>query len=189
MTRIGIFITATLALVSGLALWNWTSNLYEQDTKSLIHEEMSPYVFENEGFKIMFPMPPQNVKDTIVEPETEEVKHYSTYLSQNAKGTFFVVNVISYPNYEGDLKDKMNQLLELMVKMDPQNSIVEKDQQDFQGYPSIRYLIKGPNKSITAQAMEINDKVYLISTMSLSNQYDPNEFDIFLNSFQLIPEE
>jgi hypothetical protein len=134
------------------------------------------------GFKALFPVAPQNAKETVMGRE------YDMYVAEHTDGTLYMVSSITFP-HDSEVIQKgvvLKTLMHEMVESNPQNSLEGVQEGNENGKSTLQFKINGPSRIIEAKEFLVGDKVYILSRLSNQQHANSKEFDTFVKSFQLM---
>jgi hypothetical protein len=138
-------------------------------------------------FRVMFPFPPQYAKDLVAIPNSDKKRRYEIYASEKIDGTLFLISVITYPS-EVDTSDSneiLQQVAYELVQNKPGNRLTKLKESFFNGYPSLDFSIENQQFHIEGKMILVNKTVYVLSYSTRLGDFDPKEYQYFIDSFEL----
>lgn len=147
------------------------------------HEFNSPTA----QFKVLFPTLPQHATDTIDDPKTKQSREYDMYVAEKDNGTIFMISIIKMMNK--DVKIDENALTAVMddiLVANPQSKLKTMQVGTYQSHPALDFSIENDQVNIDGKAFLEGNTLYLLTSAAKLPNYHKNEFDFFVNSFQLL---
>lgn len=141
-------------------------------------------------FKAIFPTLPQRAGQTLEDPKTKEQRQYDMYVSEGENGNLFMISIIRMldkPNAKIN-ETVMSSVINELLTANPDSKINKMEISKYKDYPSMNFSIAGNQVNIDGKAFLAGNTLYVLTYAAKPNNYKPNEFDYFLSSFQLTPE-
>lgn len=139
-------------------------------------------------FTAILPNSPQYAKDFIAIPNTDKKRRYDMYASEKVDGTLFLISMITYPREidtsfaEKILRQNIDEVMQ--KKLDNRELSVSKEM--FQGRKAIDFSAEGEQFDIEGKAILDDHTVYLLTYTTHKNNYDPKEYQYFVDSFHIL---
>ena len=148
------------------------------------------YVAPKGQFSVLLPSLPHHATDMVNEPITHEVRQYEMFLAKKDDGTVYSINLISFPakktikEEEKDLEKLVNELL----SSNPNNKVKNVLKSQFRENKAIDFSVEADQMSMSGKAFLKDSTLYVLSTSAAkTNNSNTQEFNFFINSFQLAP--
>lgn len=200
MSRLGLLVgAAAVAIAAFLALrysQNSTTSL-EQPKQALKMPEISKLNLQNwheftapgNQFKVLFPTLPQQANEQLKDPKTKGSRQYEMFVSEKDNGTIFMINIITLlekPPADSDEKI-LSGIMNEMVSSSPQSKLKNMKMGRYRNFPALDFSIENQELTIDGKVFVEGNTLYLLSSIAKAATYQPEEFEFFVNSFQLLP--
>lgn len=147
------------------------------------HEFVSPM----QKFKVLLPTLPQHAQENVNDPKTHQRKEYDMYVSEKDNGTVFMISLITIGS-EGQLNEEaLSNVMHDMLTGNPRSKLKNVKMGKYHGYPSLDFSIESEQAIIDGKVFLSGSTLYLLTSASRPEQYSRQEFDYFVNSFELTP--
>lgn len=148
------------------------------------HEFTSP----SGSFKVLLPTLPQHATERLDDPKTKEKRQYDMYVSEKDNGTIFMISIITLLDQkEAKLDESMlSSVMSDMLATNPENKVKLMQMGTYKQFPAIDFSIENNQLSIDGKAFIEGQTLYLLTSVGKINQYMKQEFDFFVNSFELL---
>lgn len=143
------------------------------------------YKAPNMQFSIMLPTYPQNAKQTMTDPKTKAVRKYDMYVSEKDDGSLFMISLIQFPNSKETPEYIQKSVVNDLLASNPQNQLKSMKVGEYKGKKTLDFSIVNNEMTVDGMAFSQGDTLYLLSAIFKNNAYHPEEFQYFLNSFDL----
>ncbi|MGA8165629.1 MAG: hypothetical protein WB791_11545 [Waddliaceae bacterium] len=147
------------------------------------HEFSAP----NGSFKVLLPSLPQHATENISDPKFQKKKKYDMYVSEKPDGTVFMINLIGLPDIPPSIDSKklLTATMNDMVSSNPENKLKTVEVGEYNGYPSLDFIMENNEVNIDAKIFLVENTLYVLSRVVKNQNYTPNEYNFFINSFEL----
>jgi hypothetical protein len=147
------------------------------------------FVQSNNKFTVQLPVVPQNATETVSIPNSDKKRDYDMYVSEQLNGTIYLISLITYPKdfNTADESHLLHEIVDEMVKANPNNQLVEVKDETVQGQKAVGYTINNKEISVKGKAIAEGKVVYIISYMAKTPDFTQAEYEHFINSFKIGP--
>jgi hypothetical protein len=139
-------------------------------------------------FKVMLPHKPQYAKDLLPIPDSDKKRRYDMYASEKIDGSLFLISVITYP-MEVDTsfpEDIIRQTVDELMRSKPDNQLSKLDKNLLRTKPAFDFSIDNKDFHVEGQVIMDDKTVYVLSYIARKDEFDPIEYQYFIDSFQLL---
>jgi len=181
-----------LVIVAILAFVDF--NLSKKDIKNSIQEKNLPpkdwskfFPFTGK-FTVYLPKAPKYAIDVINEPNTDIKRWYEMYASEEVNGTVFLLNLISYQS-EPDphhVKNLLHNVINELVSSNLNNHVIEIKDGTFKEREAVFFNIENEAIEVKGVAFLAGKTIYQLTYTSLSENFEDDEYQNFINSFELV---
>lgn len=146
---------------------------------------------QSKRFKVMFPEPPQYAKQTVPVPNTDKLRTYEMYVSENLNTSIFMISLISYPTGIdiSDKKQLLHDVVDEMMQTKPDNRLKKIEDTTYENYPAVDFNISNNKFNVDGRAFLVDRTVYLLSYIAKISDLSQSEYEYFINSFHLTSDE
>ena len=180
-------------IIGGFTLFYFSRDFSSSGTQ---HKELKEYAdaeFETwheytapEGkFKVLLPVLPQHGQDIVDMPNAPGKREYDLYVSEKDDGTIFMISLITIMNKENLDENTLTAVMNDILKASPNNKLKTMTKGKYKEFPAMDFSIENGHVNIDGKAFLVDNKLYLLTTVSQLTNYKKQEFEFFLNSFQL----
>ncbi len=142
------------------------------------------------NFSVMFPNPPHHANE--IKNDNKELgrTNYDVYISTKEDGPLFSVYVISFPEKKlGNKKDFLSDFIKKTLSSNPTNEI-----KNFQALPgkngnAVEFTVENDGSTVYGRAFINDNTIYIVSTTAKNEAKNKAEYDLFIDSFTMIPEK
>lgn len=165
--------------------------LYDKTTTSSDKEDFSTwqdFIPRSGLFKVLLPHTPQYAKDLVSIPDSDKKRRYDMYASEKIDGTLFLISVITYPS-EVDTKNSheiLNQTVNELMQSNVDNRLISRKEIQFEKYPAVDFSMNNRDFHVQGRAILVDKIVYVVSYITRKNDFDPVEYQHFIDSFELL---
>lgn len=140
-------------------------------------------------FKVLFPSLPQHAQEKLGDPKTKEPRQYDMYVSEKDNGTLFMISLITLLDTNKKKLDEsmLSGIIDNMLSASPNSKVKNMRMGSYRDYPSIDFSVQNEQVNIDGKAFLVNNTLYILTAISKLSNYHREEFDFFINSFQLTP--
>lgn len=155
------------------------------------HFDWKNYKYPQSGFAIDFPKKPEYVQQSVDIPKSKLKISYETYLSEPTDNVVFVVSVWNYPGQidmskpEVNLQDGFNGMISALPGSETKSMKI----QDFEGFKALEFLVQNENIFFQGKLILVHNTLYQVFTVYKNTEDMKNNFNHFINSFELIEPE
>jgi len=163
----------------------------DSSTSNIASSTWREYVAPFGQFKVLMPSRPHHATDLVNVPDSKEVRKYEIYLANKDDGTLYSINLITFPE---DNKEKfddifLQKVVTELLTSNANNTIRNMKMVPFRDGKAIEFSVDTANTALNGKAFLQGKTLYVLSTTSVNkDNLNPQEFDFFINSFQLGPE-
>jgi len=139
-------------------------------------------------FHVLVPQLPQHVAKNVHDEKLGQKLLYNVYTSEHSNGSLYTVLLITYPE-PLDLAQQDEQLqavVDRLMKGNKDNRLKLRTISKFHGFDALDLALENNEYQIVSKAFFVEDTLYVLTSMSYSAGYNANEFQFFVNSFQLM---
>lgn len=139
-------------------------------------------------FKVLLPNAPQYAKDFIPIPDSTQKRRYDMYASEKIDGTLFLISMITYPP-EVDTsfdEDILHQNIKELIHNKPHNNLTKILNGTFGDYQTFDFTIESKEFHVEGKAIKVDKIVYMLTYITPKENFDPEEYQHFINSFHLL---
>jgi hypothetical protein len=142
-------------------------------------------------FKVMLPHPPQTAKDLVAIPGSDKKRRYDMYASEKIDGTLFLISAITYPHdVDTSLTDDiLQQTLDELMKSNPDNRISKLKNNNFKTYRTLDFSLNNREFHVEGKILMVGKTVFVLSYITRNKSFNPNEYQKFIDSFELLNKE
>lgn len=194
MSKIWWIIGLVALAMAGFLFFNYSRDFA---STALSHPELKEYAesqFQNwhefsaplAKFKVLVPVLPQHGTDTLNDPKTQETRKYDIYVSEKDDGTIFMISMITMMNGEAKLdKNTLTTVMNDILAASPNNKLKIMKMGTYKQYPALDFSIENDQVNIDGKAFLVGNTLYLLTSVAKIINYKKQEFEFFVNSFQL----
>ena len=146
------------------------------------HEYTSPL----SKFKVLLPVLPQHGQDTVNAPDAPGKREYDLYVSEKDDGTIFMISLIKILNDQKLDENTLTAVMNDILKATPNNKLKTMQLGKYKEYSAIDFSIENDEVNINGKAFIVGNTLYLLTSVSKMMNYKKQEFELFVNSFQLL---
>jgi len=203
MTRLALIVLIVILALLGYFLVKQTresEQILQQDeeqvmpttTENLDFDFHNWHLFSspNETFKVLLPTLPQHATENITDPKSQAVRKYDMYVSEKPDGTVFMISLVTFPDIPKTLDDKklLTAIMNDMVATNPNNELKTVESGEYNGHPSLDFTMGNQNVTINAKSFLVGNTLYVLSRIVKKEDEKSNEYNFFINSFELSPQ-
>jgi hypothetical protein len=151
----------------------------------------STFTSKESGFSVDLPKKPEHVHQTIKVPKSEVTIDYDTYVSEPDDSVVYVVSVWNYPaeidmsKPEVNLQDGFSGMISAL----PGSKVVNMQMTDVEGYKALEFLVQYEDIFFQGRLILVYNTLYQVFTVYKKSVEMAQNYDHFINSFQLIQPE
>jgi hypothetical protein len=137
---------------------------------------------------VAFPEVPEHVKQTMKLEEDEYDMQYDVYVATELnKQAVFMVLIAQYPPYVNESCSELSLecFLNGVLMQHPNNQLVFADLVDVQGHKGMDFFIKTKGMFFKGRAVMAGSNLYLVAMECEEGHYQEQQFQYFINSFEL----
>ncbi len=160
----------------------------EENEQSQNFKNWRKFIPRSHLFKILLPHSPQYAKDFLSIPNSDKKRRYDMYASEKIDGTLFLVSVINYPS-EIDLNftaDVLRDNIQEFMHNRPGNQLVKLVKGIEEGAKSYDFRFEKQDFRVEGKAILDDHTVYMLTYIAHIDNFDSNEYDYFIHSFQIL---
>lgn len=150
------------------------------------YEDWREYQSKEGNFKVFFPTIPQHATENLPEAKTKLSRKYDMYVAERMDGAIFMISLITYIDPIENPKKTLRTVLDEMLALNPKNKLENVQETTFKNHEALDFLIRNPDVQIQAKIFVVKNTIYLISYIAQSENYQKEDFDHFLGTFQLL---
>lgn len=195
MDRLGILVICLAILAAGLFYVNQGTQdataTHSGDKNSKNDSKHSTWlVFKPRSglFQVALPHSPQYAKDFVPIPGTDQKRRYDMYASEDIDGTVFLISVITYPAeaVTGESSELLKQIVNELMKAKPDNQLISQKESSFQGHEALDFKFENKQFHVEGKAFKVDNRVYVLSHVTRKGDREIEDFNYFINSFELL---
>ncbi len=195
MTKTIIFIVLATLLIGVILVSTRTINTDKNLSRTKAGQAAAPvylnwreFIDQSRKFKILLPSTPQYIKETLEIPKSDKKRRYEIYVSEGLNGSVFMINLITYPsdvdtsNIDQILHDTVYEI----ISTHPSNQLKELTETIYQNQQAVDFHVINQNFDVQGKAFMVEKTIYLLTYIAKASDVDMDEYQHFLNSFQLL---
>lgn len=136
-------------------------------------------------FTVMLPGLPQNAKQSTRDPKTNQMRNYEMYVSEKDDGSIFMISVIQFPESKEAPETLQKTVVNDLLAANPTNQLKNMKIGDYKGRKTLDFTIENNEMTIDGMTFTEGDTLYMLSALFRNNSYHPEEYQYFLNSFDM----
>lgn len=147
-----------------------------------------PFIPASRLFKASLPYKPQYGKDAIAIPNSDKMRRFDMYASENIDGSLFLISMITYPpeiNVSQDADEILQKNVEEIVANKPGNRLSKMNKGVFKAFKALDFDFENQKYQVSGKAFVNGNIVYILTYSTIDKKVDPEEFNYFIDSFQL----
>lgn len=155
---------------------------------SKVFSSWKEFVPQSRLFLVKLPSDPQYAKDLVAIPNSDQKRRFDMYASEKIDGTLFLVSIITYPD-EADTSftsDILRQTVEELMRNKPDNKLTKIQDNVFQLHPTLDFSFDSQQFHVEGKVIMVNKRVFVLSYVTRKNEFDPAEYQYFIDSFKLL---
>lgn len=151
-------------------------------------EEWREFEADEAKFKVQIPALPQHATETVRDPKDQQKREYDMYVSQKNDGTIFMISLITYENDQetSNPTKLLKSIVEEMLASNPSNKLKSLKENLYHQYKAIDFSIENADVHMDGKAFVIGKTLYILSYIAKSADYNPLEYQHFIDSFKLL---
>lgn len=139
----------------------------------------------SEAFHVMLPAPPQHATQVVKDKKTGEDRFYDMTVAQKSNGTVFMVSIIHFKGSEGAPAKVQKTVVNDLVAANPENQLKTMKVGEFQQFKTLDFSIQNSQMILEGMTFVDGERLYLLSALFPITLYSPEEFQFFIQSFEL----
>lgn len=146
------------------------------------------FVPRSKLFQVLLPSQPQYAKDIVDVPGTDQKRRYDMYASEKIDGTLFLISVITYPPEVNTSfsEDIIKQTIDELRRSKPDNKLTKLEDNTFKEQRSFDFSLDSGAFHVEGKVFMVGKIVYVLSYITRLNEFDPTEYQHFIDSFELL---
>ncbi|MBA2369411.1 MAG: hypothetical protein H0V82_10375 [Candidatus Protochlamydia sp.] len=138
-------------------------------------------------FKVRLPSTPQFANETVNIPGTDLKRLYEMYAAEKINGAVFMVSVITYPPSFPitNNQELLHEVIDELVASNTNNRLLETRDGEFKSHPNVDFHMVNKEYDIEGKAFLVGKIMYVLTYVVKNTDYDTNDYQYFLNSFEL----
>lgn len=147
------------------------------------------YASPNGEFKVLFPTLPQHATESTKDPATGKPSKYDIFVSEKGDGTVFMITVLSSQDkdFAMDKQGRMKKMVNDLVGSKPNYTLGSTDNSIFKGHDALDFVITNKDLQIDGKTFFNANQQFTLSRIMKKENYNANEYNFFVNSFDLVP--
>ncbi len=191
------FVSAALILLIAAGIFLWFRSSKESLTPQL--PTLSPsasidvnkwqeYTAPRDQFKVFLPGLPHHATENMAEPKTKEKRNYQVFVASKDNGTIYSISLISFPEKApGDLtEDFLQSFVNEMLTANPKNTIKDFKLSLWNQGKAVDFNLENAGAVVLGKAFLDGNTLYVLSVTTKPEILNPQEYNFFVNSFQLM---
>lgn len=140
------------------------------------------------SFSVSFPTEPEHIEQRIDIPRSDLSISYNTYISEPNEDAVYVVSVWNYPSEidmskpEVNLQDGFSGMLSAL----PGSEVVSMQKGEQQGFKTLDFLVKNDDIFFQGRLILVYNTLYQVFAVYKEEVMLTQDYNHFINSFQLI---
>lgn len=161
---------------------------FEETPEGDAYAEWREFVSAIGNFRADFPTAPQSVSEDLPVPNSDLNIKSHIYVSEDIDGTTFMINVIEYPSdiQAGQVDGMLEKIMNDMVAANPTNKLRSLEFTEFRGHRTLDFFIESPEIYVNCRVFLVDKRLYLLVCIDKIAQYVEEDFQYFLESFELL---
>lgn len=157
------------------------------DLTTLDFHTWNEFTSENPPFKVMFPTIPQHAADTQHNKEDSSDRKYDMFVAQKNNGAVYAITAVQFDTKKdlGEDRKLPNEILQQLLTAKPENVLGKKSDIDWDGMKAIDFQIKQNDVLLVGRIFAKSNRLYVLTITTEKANYNPREFEFFVNSFDL----
>lgn len=137
---------------------------------------------------VSLPESPEHVKQIMPFPEEGYNLRYDVYVSAHEKKAVYMMLIAQYPPFinESHAEMSLESFLNGLVTQNHDNNLIFADLTEVQGHKALDFFIESKGVYFKGRAIMAENNLYLLAMECEVNNYLENNFNHFINSFELI---
>lgn len=137
-------------------------------------------------FQVMFPSVPKNASKELRNEQTAEVSKQNVFVAEKTNGSIYMISRVEFPSQELVKEDTkvLKAAVDDLVNANPKNQLISAKEENFQGKKALRFEIRNQDVYTQGVAFLRDSSLYVLTTISRSENRDDKEFSNFLSSFK-----
>jgi hypothetical protein len=201
MSRIGIIVICLVVILLGVFYFTPSlRNAFKSPSGATSTRNASTsesfstwkeFVPRSKLFKVLLPSQPQYAKDIVDIPGTDQKRRYDMYASEKIDGTLFLISVITYPpEFDTSFtEDIIKQTIDELKRSKPDNKLTKLRDNAFKAQRSFDFSLDSGEFHVEGKAFMVDKIVYVLSYITRINDFDPTEYQHFIDSFELLDKQ
>lgn len=197
MSKIGMIILCLVIIVFGLfyaipglknRILTGTFQTSSQKAESDKFSTWEEFVPQSGLFKVRLPHAPQYAKDFIPISNSDKMRRYDMYASEDIDGTLFLISVITYPDVIEDslTEDVLHQTIDELMKSNADNHLKRVEREIFNMQNALNFSIENRDFLVEGKLMTVGKRIFVLSYVSLAENFDLLEYQHFVDSFKFL---
>ena len=147
------------------------------------HEYNSP----TGQFKVLLPSLPQHASEKMNDPKSKQTRMYDMYVVEKDNGTLFMINLITYLENKDPIEndEMLAKVMNDMLISNPKNTLKDMQMVNYQNTQAMDFIIENDQIDLSGRTFILGKTLYVLTTVAKIENYNPDEFKFFINSFQL----
>lgn len=178
-------------LLGAFLLWKNSEDSTRGNGKGSEKKRWKDFSSSTGNFKVQFPSLPQHANEILKDPKTKEKKDYDMYVSEGDHGNIYMINVITFMENKHPLNEEvaLKGIVNDMLSANPNSTMKRMDMATFQKAKAIDFSIEKDQTTIDGKAFIVGKKLYVLSHVAENSKHQPEDFNFFVNTFQLLSEK
>lgn len=141
-----------------------------------------------EKFRVLLPTLPQHAVDKVKSASENLERKYDMYVAEKSDGSVFMINLITFlnPQESKDPEKLLRSMMEDMLASNKDNQLIQMNATQYLNHPALDYSYENKDTRVDAKTFVDKQTLYMLSRVVKRSNYNKEEFDFFVNSFELV---
>lgn len=193
MSRFTFILVLLLIILFGFLAINGLKSSYKilpiQESKAVDQVPFSDwhrFVSNEDQFSVKLPVMPQHADQSIHDPITNKKRLYDMYVAQTDEGTIYMISLIKFQDPMQANDDFLQRtIINDMIASNPKNQLKDIQVGQFQNQQASTFKIENDLTIVLGKTFVDNKILYLLTAIFDKENFNSEDFDYFINSFQL----
>lgn len=152
-------------------------------------EDWRQFVSDHKKFKVLMPNMPHHATESLNDPKTQDKRIYDIYVSEKSNGTIFMISLITYPEDKetSDPAKLLKSIVDEMIASNPNNKLLSSRELSYLNNKAVDFSVENADVHMDSRAFVKGNTLYVLSYIAKIGDYNPSEYEHFIDSFNLIP--
>ncbi|KAF3362382.1 Uncharacterized protein PHSC3_001049 [Chlamydiales bacterium STE3] len=197
MSRFTFALTIALIVLFGFLAVNSMKNSYKilpinaaKAVDQVPFSDWHRFVSTEDQFAVKLPVIPQHATQSIRDPLTNKPRIYDMYVAQKEDGTIFMISLIKFPEVIQASNDVLQKtIINDMIASNPKNQLKDIKVSNYHNHKASDFKIENEEHIVIGKTFVNGKTLILLSTIFNHNAMNEQEYEFFVNSFELEPSQ